>query len=72
METPSIVAEYFHFNKQTIATTGLGAIISSATDSGNYPLLSAATVMMVSAVTINRLLGGVCMVWRKPVSKLET
>ena len=55
----SIVAEYFHFRGQTISTTGLGAIISQATDSGNYRLLLAATLMMaVMVVTINRL------VWR--------
>jgi NitT/TauT family transport system permease protein len=55
----SIVAEYFHFRGQTISTTGPGAIISQATDSGNYRLLLAATLMMaVMVVTINRL------VWR--------
>ena len=55
----SIVAEYFHFRGQTISTAGLGAIISQATDSGNYRLLLAATLMMaVMVVTINRL------VWR--------
>jgi NitT/TauT family transport system permease protein len=55
----SIVAEYFHFRGQTISTTGLGAIISYATDSGNFRLLLAATVVMaVRVVTINRL------VWR--------
>jgi NitT/TauT family transport system permease protein len=55
----SIVAEYFHFRGQTISTTGLGAIISHATDSGNFRLLLAATaVMAVMVVTINRL------VWR--------
>ena len=55
----SIVAEYFHFRGQTISTTGLGAIISQATDSGNFRLLLAATVVMaVMVVTINRL------VWR--------
>jgi NitT/TauT family transport system permease protein len=55
----SIVAEYFHFRGQTISTTGLGAIISQATDSGNYRLLLAATLMMaVMVVTFNRL------VWR--------
>jgi NitT/TauT family transport system permease protein len=53
----SIVAEYFHFRGQTISTIGLGAIISQATDSGNYRLLLAATlVMAVMVVTINRLL----------------
>jgi len=55
----SIVAEYFHFRGQTISTIGLGAIISQATDSGNYRLLLAATlVMAMIVVTINRL------VWR--------
>ena len=52
----SIVAEYFHFRGQTISTTGLGAIISYATDSGNFRLLLAATVVMaIMVVTINRL-----------------
>jgi NitT/TauT family transport system permease protein len=55
----SIVAEYFRFRGQTISTTGLGAIISQATDSGNFRLLLAATaVMAIMVVTINRL------VWR--------
>jgi NitT/TauT family transport system permease protein len=55
----SIVAEYFHFRGHTISTTGLGAIISYATDSGNFRLLLAATVAMaVMVVAINRL------VWR--------
>ena len=63
----SIVAEYFHFNKQTIATTGLGATISAATDAGNFPLLLAATVMMVAmVVTINRLL------WRRLYGLAQT
>ena len=55
----SIVAEYFHFRGQTFSTTGLGATISYATDSGNLSLLLAATaVMAIMVVTINRL------VWR--------
>jgi NitT/TauT family transport system permease protein len=55
----SIVAEYFHFRGHSISTIGLGAIISQATDSGNFRLLLAATVVMaVMVVTINRL------VWR--------
>jgi NitT/TauT family transport system permease protein len=55
----SIVAEYSHFHGQTISTLGLGAVISHATDSGNFRLLLAATVVMaVIVVTINRL------VWR--------
>jgi len=52
----SIVAEYFHFRGQTISTIGLGAIISQATDSGNFPLLLAATAVMAAmVVTFNRL-----------------
>jgi len=56
----SIVAEYVRFRGQTISTTGLGAIISQATDAGNFRLLLAATVVMVvMVVTMNRL------VWRR-------
>ena len=56
----SIVAEYFHFRGQTISTTGLGAIISRATDAGNFPVLMGATVVMAAmVVTMNRLL------WRR-------
>jgi NitT/TauT family transport system permease protein len=56
----SIVAEYFHFRGQTISTTGLGAVISRATDSGNFPMLAGATVVMAAmVVTMNRLL------WRR-------
>ena len=56
----SIVAEYFHFRGQTFSTVGLGAVISRATDSGNFRMLMAATlVMAIIVVTINRLL------WRR-------
>ena len=56
----SIVAEYFKFHGQTISTIGLGAVISQATDKGNFPLLLGATIMMaLMVVTINRLL------WRR-------
>src|SRR5580658_10341444 len=56
----SIIAEYFHFKGQTFSTVGLGAVISAATDAGNFRLLLAATVLMaVMVVTINRLL------WRR-------
>jgi NitT/TauT family transport system permease protein len=55
----SIVAEYFHFRGKTFSTVGLGAVISSATDDGNFRLLLAATVVLAAmVVTINRL------VWR--------
>jgi NitT/TauT family transport system permease protein len=53
----SIVAEYFRFQNRTFSTTGLGAVISQATDRGNFPVLLGATVVMaVIVVTINRLL----------------
>ncbi len=52
----SIVAEYFHFRGQTVSTVGLGAIISQATDSGNFRALLVATMVMACmVVTINRL-----------------
>jgi NitT/TauT family transport system permease protein len=52
----SIVAEYFHFQGRALSVRGLGASISRATDSGNLPVLLAATlVMSVIVVTVNRL-----------------
>jgi NitT/TauT family transport system permease protein len=63
----SIVAEYFHFKGHIYTTTGLGATISQATDSGDFHLLLAATMMMAATVvTINRL------VWRKLYALAET
>ena len=56
----SIVAEYFRFQGKTFTTVGLGAIISHATYSGNFPVLLAATIVMAAmVVVINRLL------WRR-------
>jgi NitT/TauT family transport system permease protein len=56
----SIVAECFRFRGQTLSTIGLGAVISQATDSGNYAVLLAATMVMAAMVmTFNRL------VWRR-------
>ena len=56
----SIVAEYFRFQGQTLSTGGLGAIISRATDQGDYAVLVGATVLMSAiVVTVNRL------VWRR-------
>jgi NitT/TauT family transport system permease protein len=53
----SIVAEYFHFQGKALSVRGLGASISRATDSGNLPVLLAATlVMSVIVVTVNRTL----------------
>ena len=63
----SVVAEYFHFKGQTYTTVGLGATISQATDSGNFNLLLAATIMIsATVVTINRL------VWRRLYTLAET
>jgi len=56
----SIIAEYFHFKGHIYSTVGLGATISRATDSGNFNLLIASTIVMAAVVVgINRL------VWRK-------
>ncbi|HEY9140900.1 MAG TPA: ABC transporter permease subunit [Bryobacteraceae bacterium] len=55
----SIVAEYFHFQGKIMTTLGLGAQISSATDSGNSELLLLSTVVMATLVVcVNRA------VWR--------
>jgi len=56
----SIVAEYFHFRGRTYSVVGLGAVISQATDSGDFRLLLAATLSLAAmVVAINRL------VWRR-------
>jgi NitT/TauT family transport system permease protein len=61
------VAEYFNFKGQIYTTTGLGATIQQATDSGNFDLLLASTIMMAATVvTVNRL------VWRKLFFLAET
>jgi NitT/TauT family transport system permease protein len=52
----SIVAEYFHLQGQVHSTVGLGALISQASDDGNFRLLFASTIFMAATVvTINRL-----------------
>jgi NitT/TauT family transport system permease protein len=63
----SIIAEYFRFRGQTFTITGLGAIISRATDAGNFPVLLGATIVIsATVVTINRLL------WRRLYSLAST
>jgi NitT/TauT family transport system permease protein len=53
----TIVAEYVTFGGKTMVTTGLGALISSATLEGNFRLLLASTITMaIIVVGINRLL----------------
>ena len=69
----SIVAEYVHFQGKTITTTGLGAVISRATDSGNFAVLLGATVVMAAmVVTVNRLLWRRLYVLAATRYKLET
>jgi NitT/TauT family transport system permease protein len=56
----SIIAEYFRFRNQTYSITGLGAVISRATDAGNFPVLLGATIVISATVVIvNRL------IWRR-------
>ena len=63
----SIVAEYFQLRGNTLATVGLGAQISAASNDGNYPVLLAATMIMaLMVVTINRL------IWRPLYHLAET
>jgi len=63
----SIVAEYFQLRGGTLATLGLGAQISQASNDANYPVLLAATMIMaLMVVTINRL------VWRPLYHLAET
>jgi NitT/TauT family transport system permease protein len=63
----SVVSEYFRFRGRILSTTGLGGLISKASDSGNFDLLLAATVVMsVIVVTTNRL------VWHRLYRLAET
>jgi NitT/TauT family transport system permease protein len=63
----SIVAEYFHFQGRVLSTPGLGSTISHATDSGNFQLLLASTIVMaVVVVGINRL------VWKRMFRLAQT
>ena len=63
----SIIAEYFQLKGRTLHTLGLGAEISAASDSGNFPILLLATIVMaLMVVTINRL------VWRPLYHLAET
>jgi NitT/TauT family transport system permease protein len=56
----SIVSEYVQFQGRTESTAGLGATISQASASGNFPLLLASTVTMSLLVVLtNRF------VWRR-------
>ncbi len=63
----SVFAEYTKLQDKTLQITGLGAQIQSATDSGQFPLLLLATILIsVMVVTMNRL------VWRRLYRLAET
>jgi NitT/TauT family transport system permease protein len=63
----SVMAEYAKIKDQTLQTIGLGAEISSATDSGQFPIILLATILIsLMVVTMNRL------VWRRLYRLAET
>jgi len=63
----SIIAEYFRFQGRVMSVQGLGATISHASESGNFQLLLASTVVMaLVVVTINRL------VWKRMFRLAQT
>ena len=63
----SIVAEYMKYRSQTLTTTGLGAVISQATEHGDFHILAAAVgIMAVTVVGFNRL------VWRPLSHRAQT
>lgn len=56
----SIVSEYVNYAGKTVKTTGLGSLIASTSESGNYALLLAGTMLMCFIVAAtNRL------VWKR-------
>ena len=63
----SVFAEYSHVADRTLQTIGLGAQIDAATDTGRFPILLLATIMIsLMVVTMNRL------VWRRLYRLAET
>jgi NitT/TauT family transport system permease protein len=53
----SIVSEYVQFKQQSVSTFGLGAEIAAAANAGNFSVLLAGTLLMVTVVIlINRVL----------------
>ena len=63
----SVCAEYSHMKDQTLQTIGLGAQIDAATDSGRFPILLLATILIsLMVVSMNRL------VWRRLYHLAET
>jgi NitT/TauT family transport system permease protein len=63
----SVFAEYSHLKDRTLQTIGLGAQIDAATDSGRFPILLLATILIsLMVVSMNRL------VWRRLYRLAET
>jgi NitT/TauT family transport system permease protein len=63
----SVFAEYTHLQDRTLQTIGLGAQIEAATDSGRFPVILLATILIsLIVVTMNRL------VWRRLYRLAET
>jgi len=63
----SVFAEYTQLKDRTLETIGLGAQIDAATDSGRFPILLLATILIsLMVVTMNRL------VWRRLYRLAET
>jgi NitT/TauT family transport system permease protein len=63
----SVYAEYSHLKDSTLQTIGLGSEISSATDTGRFPIILLATIFIsLMVVTMNRL------VWRRLYRLSET
>lgn len=48
----SVVSEYVHFRGTTLSVKGLGAMISSSADRGDFGVLAASTIIMIITVTI--------------------
>jgi NitT/TauT family transport system permease protein len=56
----SIVSEYISFNEKVYTVPGIGSLISSSANKGNFSLLAAGTfIMVITVIIINRF------VWRK-------
>ena len=63
----SVLAEYSKIKDQTLSTIGLGAQIDLATDTGRFPILLLATILIsLMVVSMNRL------VWRRLYHLAET
>lgn len=63
----SIVSEIVTVHQRTVSTVGLGALVTTAANDANFPLLLAGTIVMATVViTVNRL------VWRRLYALAET